>query len=278
MINVALAGDFALNLHALASLFHPLPGIRVVSISRNPALLVRTLTAPAPAPSTSAAAPATSAPAPSASTPAPSASASASSASAPALSASTVASAVFASAAPAPAFGSATLLDSSATPVYPHVVLLDVNFELRPATQVITFIKNSHPNIRLIVLGLTRDEEAIARLFRAGADRYLPKNADPRLLEQAIREVVACDAESFSHATPTAPAFSPWPTITDTEYRYFKLAISDVSNEDIRKKLRICESSYTRLVQQTYDRFNVRSRDGLAVALFKQRWLVRDDL
>jgi len=252
MINVALAGDFALNLHALASLFHPLPGIRVVSISRNPASLVRALSASGPA---SAASARESLSIPAAALQSPSAAA--------------------ADPAAAPVLGSASLLDSSSVPVYPQVVLLDVNFELRPATQVITFIKESHPTIRLIVLGLTRDEEAIDLLFRAGADRHLPKNADPLLLEQAIREVVACD---ITPSTQTAPAFSTWPTVTDAEYRYYKLAISDVSNADIRKTLRICDSCYTRLVQQTYDRFNVRSRDGLAVALFRQRWWVRDDL
>lgn len=281
MINVALAGDHALNLHALASLFHALPGIRVVSISRSPATLIRNISA-----SSAIFVPG------SISGPA----------SAPVLSSVPVH-------APTPKPDSTRALATvSFTDCYPNIVLLDVNFELRPATQVINFIKKSHPAIRLIVLGLTRDEEAIARIFRSGADRYLPKNSDPLILEHAIREIAtapssapasvpsaaspapaittipaACNA--VSDQRPLAdrepdynPAFSTWPTVTDTEYRYFKLAISDVSNEDIRKKLQICESSYTRLMQQTYDRFNVRSRDGLAVALFKQRWLVRDDL
>jgi len=49
-----------------------------------------------------------------------------------------------------------------------------------------------------------------------------------------------------------------------------------MSNDDIRRKLRVSESYYTRLTGQVYRRFNVRSRDGLTVALFKHRWLVQD--
>lgn len=220
MINIALAGDHALNLHALASLFSSLLDIRITSISRN----VRTLR---------------------------------------------------------------DSIGSSGGGSYPRIVVLDVNFELRPAIEVIRFIKKAHSDISVIVLGLTRDEKAITKLFRTGADHYLPKNVDPAVLEHSIRNAATASLPTETPADPPAVNASqrpgpqgdaPLPAVTEMEYRYFRLAISDVSNEDIRHRLNICESSYVRLVGQAYRRFNVRSRDGLAMALFKHRWMVRDDL
>lgn len=204
MINIALAGDHALNLHALASLFSSLLDFRITSISRNVQMLSYSIS-------------------------------------------------------------------TSGGGSYPRIVVLDVNFELRPALEVIRFIRKAHSDMAVIVLGLTSDEKAITKLFRSGADRYLPKNVDPDVLEHSIRNVAV-------DAAPAERQDDPLPAITEMEYRYFRLAISDVSNEDIRKRLKICESSYIRLVGQAYRRFNVRSRDGLAVALFKHRWMVRDDL
>lgn len=216
MINIALAGDHALNLHALASLFSSLLDFRITSISRNVHMLSHSLGA-------------------------------------------------------------------SGGGSYPRIVVLDVNFELRPAVEVIRFIKKAHSDMAVIVLGLTSDEKAIAKLFRSGADRYLPKNVDPDVLEHSIRNVAVETPPAVAPIgngaeSPAAPGDTPLPAITEMEYRYFRLAISDVTNEDIRKRLKICESSYIRLVGQAYRRFNVRSRDGLAVALFKHRWMVRDDL
>lgn len=202
MINVALAGDHALNLHALSSLLNLSTEIQVTAIC-NLRMLSRRLDA-----------------------------------------------------------------------VFPDVVILDVNFELRPVMEAIRLLKTGRSSPGVIVLGLTRDEEAIGRLLEMGADRYVAKDADPEVLLNNICEMsVGCAGDRQER-----PAYPAWPVVTDTEYRYFRLAITELSNDVIRQKLNICQSSFERLVMQIYRRFNVRSRDGLAVALFRNRWLVRDDL
>jgi len=110
-INLALVGDHALNLYALASLLHSSTGLQVISICKD----LRTLQ---------------------------------------------------------------QALESPAAGSSPDVVVLDVNFELRPAMQIIRAVRTAHPGVGLVVLGLTRDKEAILRLMQLGAHRYIPKNSD----------------------------------------------------------------------------------------------------
>jgi DNA-binding NarL/FixJ family response regulator len=223
-INIALVGDHALNLHALATLLVQPGDFQVVSISRNIRLLDRSIS-------------------------------------------------------------------SSAKESYPHIVILDVNFELHPAMEIIAFVRKAHPEVSLAVLGLTRDAEAIGRLLQMGASGYIPKNTDARQLEETIRRIVreggctACVREQEPSSMqgaegrgPDRPAFAAWPPVTETEHRYFRMAMSESSNEEIRRALRLCESSFVRLVGQLYRRFGVRSRDGLVLALFRNRLVVRDDL
>jgi DNA-binding NarL/FixJ family response regulator len=206
MINVALAGDHALNLHALASLFDPCSDIRMISIYRSLRMLNL-------------------------------------------------------------AVGEGAL--------YPDVLVLDVNFELRPVVEAISRVKAARSSTRVIVLGLTRDEEAIGRMLQMGADHYLPKNIHAETLVETIRMMSERDLAGSSCGSP---GYSVWPIVTDMEYRFLRLALSEVSNDEIRRKLKICESSFNRMVKQVYRRFEVQSRDGLAVALFRRRWIVRDDL
>jgi DNA-binding NarL/FixJ family response regulator len=174
------------------------------------------------------------------------------------------------------------LAASPPTP-FPDVVILDIHFQLRPAIQVIDAVKRPHPRTRVIVLSLTRDEQATDRLLHAGAECCLPKNADPQELDAALRTpthaIPAANGHPSAGTRTNHPfSFTAWPPFTELEYRYFLLAASDASNEDIRNRLNLCESSYTRMTGQVYRRFDVRTRDGLVVALFQHRLLVRDDV
>lgn len=241
-INVALAGDHALNLHALAFLLGQRNSFRVVSISRNISELINSI-------------------------------------------------------------------DLGGQERYPNIVLLDINFDLYRAADILSFLKTTHPEIRLAALGLTRDPKALLRLQELGADGYIPKNSDPShlenilsrlvsngnkpvsLLEQASGQTAGKQSaetqplgkhlpETQSHgkqSLETHPTKN-WPSTSPIERRYFRLAMSEASNEDIRRTLKLPESAFTRLVSGLYRQFGVSSRDGLVLALYRHRFIVMDDL
>jgi len=221
VIHIALAGDHALNLHALATLLRQESGFRVVSISKD----VRELE-------------------------------------------------------------SSIILGGAEK--YPAVVLLDINFDLHRAAGFISYLKAGFPPIRLAALGLTRDREAILRLLQLGVDCYIPKNSDPEQLEDILRKL----ARNASYTTPLMEqafggigdggprpvATSAWPAITVSQRRFFRLAMSEASDEDIRRRMNLCKSTFSQLAAKVYSLFGVRSRDGLVLALYRNRFLILDDL
>ena len=208
-INIALAGDHALNLHALASLLGQQNSFRIISISKDVTRLSSSI-----------------------------------------------------------ALGGQEK--------YPHIVLLDINFDLFPAAGIISFLKASHPDIRIIALGLTKDRAAVLRIREMGADSYLPKNSSPEELENVLRQL----ANAGKNTTPQSNdiTIAAWPPVTPTERRYFRLAMSEASHQDIRRSLKLCESTFTRLVTALYRRFGVSSRDGLVLALYRNRFMIMDDI
>jgi DNA-binding NarL/FixJ family response regulator len=208
-VNIAIAGDHALNLHALASLLGQHKSFRVVSISKNVNQL-------------------------------------------------------------------SSSLACGDREQHPHIVLLDINFDLYLAAGIISFLKAAHPAIRLAALGLTKDRAAIMRIHHMGVDSYLPKNSRPEQLEEVLRQL----AGATTNAMPAAQkiAVAAWPPVTPTERRYFRLAMSEASHQDIRRTLKLPESTFTRLITEVYRRFGVTSRDGLVLALYRCRFMIMDDI
>lgn len=214
IINVALAGDHALNLHALAILLRQESGLRVVSISSG-----------------------------------------------------------------AHELESSIMLGG--VEEYPTIVLLDVNFDLHRTAGSISFLKAGCPLIRIAALGLTRDREAILRLLQLGVDCYIPKNSEPEQLVDALRKL-ALDGnyttslmEQVCGGTATVGA---WPAVSVSERRFFRLAMSEASDDEIRRRMNLCKSTFTQLVAKVYRLFGVRSRDGLVLALYRNRFMIMDDL
>lgn len=207
-LNIALAGDHSLNLHALAFLLRQQGSFRVVSISKNMGQLMSSIT-------------------------------------------------------------------DSRREDYPQIVLLDINFDLCQAAGIVSFLKSAHPGVRLAALGLTRDGQAISRLRELGVDGYIFKNSEPAELEEMLWQLAAHGAvEPSSRGVDS----TVWSAVTPTERRFFRLAMSEASNEDIRRTLKLCESTFNRLVAGIYRQFGVRSRDGLVVALYRNRFMVMDDI
>jgi len=174
---------------------------------------------------------------------------------------------------------------------YPRVVLLDINFDLYRAVSFVSFIKGSHPKIRLAALGLTKDRHAILRLQQLGVDSYIPKNSHPDQLENILTRLAREDHSSIplleqafggsssgAADEPNPGTMGAWPSVTTTERRFFRLAVSEASNEDIRRKMKLCESTFQRLAAKVYGYFGVRSRNGLVLALYRNRLLIRDDI
>jgi DNA-binding NarL/FixJ family response regulator len=216
-IHIGLAGDHALNLHALATLLRQPNDFRIVSISRN----IRELS---------------------------------------------------------------NSFSLSPADLIPHLVLLDINFDLHRAAGTISWLKGSQPAVRIVALGLTKDPVAIRRILQMGVDRYLAKNSQPEELEAVLRQTAReghCPTPPMQEASGSsidpAPLVSH-PALTEIQRRYFRLAMSEKPNEEIRKALKLTESAFFRLVEQVYRYFGVRSRDGLVLALYRNRFIIRDDL
>lgn len=71
----------------------------------------------------------------------------------------------------------------------PDVVLMDINLPHLNGLQVTRDLKQSSPDVAIIMLTAFHDDEQIFHAIRAGAAAYFPKDVTPRRLVEAIRQV-----------------------------------------------------------------------------------------
>ncbi|MCB0209910.1 MAG: response regulator transcription factor [Anaerolineae bacterium] len=73
--------------------------------------------------------------------------------------------------------------------ISPDVILMDINLPKMNGLQVTRELKQSSPEIAVIMLTAYHDDEQIFHSVRAGAAAYFPKDVTPRRLVEAIRQV-----------------------------------------------------------------------------------------
>jgi DNA-binding NarL/FixJ family response regulator len=159
----------------------------------------------------------------------------------------------------------------------PHVVLMDIELPgHRDGIEATLDIKDSFPEVHVLVQTVFDDKDKILRAIRAGASGYLLKNTPPARLLEAIQEVTTGGApmspgiafktlEMFRQALMPNPATTPIPQ-TELTHRQQEILEAIVSGKSYR---RIAEEHFISVdtvkfhVKNIYELLKVSSRYAL---------------
>jgi DNA-binding NarL/FixJ family response regulator len=125
-----------------------------------------------------------------------------------------------------------------------HVMLLDISMPDKNGIEVLKQIKKEYPDTQVLMLSMHREDQYAIRSLKAGAAGYLTKQAAPKELVVAIRQVAsgqkyvsAALAQALAaqvgddHATPVHD------TLSDREYQTLTLIASGKTVSDIAHEL-----------------------------------------
>lgn len=97
-----------------------------------------------------------------------------------------------------------------------NVLLLDINMPGRNGLEVLASVRDSYPEIKVLMVSMYPEDQYALRCLKAGAHGYANKAGDPLQLVEAVRvvhmgrkfltpEVAQMMADSLSQPTPTVP-------------------------------------------------------------------------
>ncbi len=147
---------------------------------------------------------------------------------------------------------------------HPDVVVMDILFkEKMTGLDAIKTILNTHPGAKIVVLSQHDQARLIKETYQLGALAFIPKDAEPELLSDAIKRAARGEkhflpdiAQKLSHLLAEYD-HDPRTRLNPREFEVYRLIALDRSNTEIAKELELSQKTVNNTL------FALRSKLGL---------------
>lgn len=167
----------------------------------------------------------------------------------------------------------------------PDIVVSDVRIGRASGIDLVSELRETHPEVKVVLLTAYEDEHYLFQALRAGAHGYMLKRIDARELVGHLQRVMEGDVVidpalagrvAMSAARISAGEFWPGANLglTQRESEVLSLLVAGLSNKAIAARLVISDDTVKTHVRGLYRKLDVTDRGG-AVALALREGLFR---
>lgn len=166
----------------------------------------------------------------------------------------------------------------------PDVLLLDLQMPRRGGLEVITELKQDFPEVHILVLTSSSDEEAVLTAVQSGALGYLMKDSTPEELVEAIHAVhngrpflQPSVAFKFMQALKR-PSTALEEPLTGREHEILRHVAHGLSNQEIADRLTISERTVRTHISHILDKLDLENRTQAALYALRHGLTGLDEL
>ena len=170
-----------------------------------------------------------------------------------------------------------------ASDLSPDVVLLDVRMPGATGIEAARRIRSAMPNVKILMLTVSEDEDDLFASIRAGANAYLLKEVAIEEVPDAVRAVFRGNSlVSPSMASKLFVEFNVLsrrvedqhgnaPRLTDRELEVLRLVAKGMSNREIAAELVIAENTVKNHIRNILEKLQLRSRMEAAMYAVREK-------
>lgn len=161
--------------------------------------------------------------------------------------------------------------------IIPDIILLDVNMPDMDGYETVRWLHKNCPQVKVLALSMSSDENTIIRMLRLGAKGYIMKNIEPEELKLALDSIIKKDfylSEYISGkiisglhkdlGNPEDPVI-----LSDKEKEFLRLICSEMTYKDIADKMFISPRTVDNYRNTLFEKLKVRTRVGLVMFAIK---------
>jgi DNA-binding NarL/FixJ family response regulator len=165
----------------------------------------------------------------------------------------------------------------------PAVILMDVRMEKMGGIEACREIKNSYPEVAVLMITSFPDEDAITASIIAGASGYLIKNVSRAELLKAVRQVATGQSLLQPEATKKAIAqmaslankTTPGNELTEREREVLALVSRGYTNKQIAEALYLSEKTARNHVSHILEKLGLSRRSEAAAYAVEHKLVQR---
>ena len=162
----------------------------------------------------------------------------------------------------------------------PDVVLLDINMPKKDGYETSLWLKQNHPDVKVLALSMYDDENAIIRMLKNGAKGYILKDTEPAELKSAIEALLTKGFYYSEMVTgrlihsintmndednPTKNLMG----LNERELEFLKLAATEMTYKEIAEKMFLSPRTIDGYRDALFEKLNLKSRVGLVLFAIK---------
>ncbi len=158
----------------------------------------------------------------------------------------------------------------------PDLVLMDINMPEMDGYSTTSWLKRTFPNIRTLALSAYDTENAIVRMFKAGARGFIMKYCDPADLKKAMDSLIQkgyyysdivtgrlIHAVNRYEDDDTATGGNPLSVLNDRELEFLRLACTEMTYKEIAGKMYLSPRTIDGYRDSLFDKLQLKTRVGL---------------
>ena len=160
------------------------------------------------------------------------------------------------------------------------IVLLDINMPEMDGYETALWLKKNYPLVKVLALSMYDNENAIIRMFKAGAKGYILKDCDPSELRAALDSV---NSKGFYYSEMVTGRLihtinklddddnntKNLIQLNDRELEFLKLACSELTYKEIADRMFLSPRTIDGYRDDLFEKLNVKTRVGLVMYAIK---------
>jgi DNA-binding NarL/FixJ family response regulator len=159
---------------------------------------------------------------------------------------------------------------SAVAELAPDVVLMDLNLPDGSGIEATRQLVAGDPGLRILVMTMSTEDDAVVAAMRAGARGYVVKGAGRRDLVDSVRSVASGGAV-FSHevadrlaayfsSLAAVPGKQAFPQLTEREREVLDLVARGLDNRGIARELYLSDKTVRNHVSNLFTKLDVETR------------------
>jgi two-component system invasion response regulator UvrY len=162
----------------------------------------------------------------------------------------------------------------------PDIVLMDINMPEMDGYETTAWLKKNYPLVNVLALSMYDNENAIIRMFKAGAKGYILKDCDPAELRAALDSL---NSKGFYYSEMVTGRLihtinklddedngsGNLVQLSDREIEFLKLACSEFTYKEIADKMFLSPRTIDGYRDALFEKLNIKTRVGLVMYAIK---------